>query len=339
LNFCITNHCNQNCIHCYINPNQEIYNELNKEIIKEIFISARNLGLKSIHIFGGEPFLRSDLKEICEFFYNNEIRISIATNGLFLNDENISWIKKYKVFLTVSVHGTREIHDKICNNPGSFDITVKNIISLKRANIDFAITTCINKMNLKTYFNLLNEFYHKNIRKFIILYFSPIGRGINLTKEIVSNKEWENFILEIGNFRNNNKLDELDLSYEMSVFKRDYVNYFTYSQDDKACNLESNVYVIDCNGDIYPCILLLRDKRFFLGNVRGKGLGNILKVDIQEVIKKSTKLSNHCLDCSLVSLCKGGCIAYRDNKYLDFRCDPNKKNYLLFCPLYTNKLY
>lgn len=339
MNLCITNHCNQNCIHCYINPNQVVYNELNKEIIKEVFLSAKNLGLKSIHIFGGEPFLRSDLKEICEFLYKNEIKTSIATNGLLLNDENISWIKNYEIFLTVSIHGTREMHDKISNNPGSFDITVRNIIALKRAKIDFAITTCINKMNSKSYLDLLYEFYYKNIRKFIILYFSPIGRGINLTKEIMSNKEWENFILEIGNFRNKNNLEELDLSYEISIFNKDYVNYFTYNQEDKACNLESKVYVIDCNGDIYPCILLLRDRRFFLGNIREYGLGEISKIDIKEVIKKSTKLPDYCLDCSLMNLCKGGCIAYRDDKYLDFRCDPNKKNYLLFCPLYTNKLY
>ncbi len=339
LNFCITDKCNQNCIHCFVNPNQCNFNGLEENFIIGLCEKAFRFGLKSVHIFGGEPFLRPDLKNICEKLNELKINISIATNGHFLNPEQVEWIEKFNIFLTISLHGTEKIHDEIANMQGSFKTTLNNIKYLLNKKIKFAITTCVNKLNMESYPSLLQELTKIGIKNFIILYFSPIGRGMELIDYIISNEEWEQFIFDVQRFKW--KLDpEIEISFEPSIFNRKYINLFTYRQQWASCQINyKNNFVIDANGDVYPCILLLRDKRYLLGNVLKSDIIEIYNKDLTLSINSAYDIPNTCLNCNLFDLCKSGCIAYKGKGNIDFRCNPQNKNYALLCPLFTKILY
>jgi sulfatase maturation enzyme AslB (radical SAM superfamily) len=79
-----------------------------------------------INLFGGEPLIEFQLiKNIVEYTYLKYTSVdyifSILTNGTLLNDEMKIWFneKKDKVFLGLSLDGTKETHDNNRNN--SFD--------------------------------------------------------------------------------------------------------------------------------------------------------------------------------------------------------------------------
>ncbi|MHA1268145.1 MAG: radical SAM protein [Candidatus Helarchaeota archaeon] len=339
LNLCITNRCNQDCIHCYVNPNNPPFEELSQDYIVETINKASSHGLKSIHIFGGEPFLRKDLKNICNQLNQLGISISIATNGHFLNPSDFDWIKDYNIFLTVSINGPKEIHDKFANMPGSYEIVLKTVKNLVNTKIKFAITTCINKININYYKELIFNLSNLGISNYLILYFSPIGRGMDLIDYIVSNKEWESFVLDLQKFAHNLE-HEIEISFEPSIFNRKNITYFTFQQGWNSCFIQSKeMFVLDANGDVYPCILLIRDKRFLLGNIKNIDLIDIYKKDLTTILREVLKIPSICIECDLLNLCKSGCIAYKGRNNLDFRCNPNKKNYALFCPLFTKILY
>ena len=99
-------------------------------------------------------------------------------------------------------------------------------------------------------------------------------------------------------------MEELDLSYEMSVFNKNYINYFTYNQEDKACNLESNIYVIDCNGDIYPCVFL----PIKIGNIRGDDLSDLWRNSMLLKRLRNRDSFQGCGTCEHKHIC-GGCRA------------------------------
>ncbi|MBD3227543.1 MAG: radical SAM protein [Candidatus Lokiarchaeota archaeon] len=339
LNICITDRCNQDCVHCYVNPTNNSEDELEKESLIEIIKRLINFGLKSVHIFGGEPFLRTDLKEICQELSALKIRMSIATNGTYLYKESLEWIKQYNISLTITLNGTEIIHDRISNNPGSYKKIIENIKNATILNTNLAIATCINRLNFNNYDKLLGKITELGIKKFLIIYFSPIGRGIDLTQLILSNKEWEKFILKIQEVKNE-LYPDLEILYEPSIFNNKFWNYNLFKQRNYSCHIKSKeIFVLDYNGDLYPCFLLLRDRRFLLGNIKTDDIETLYKCNLDEIIIKKLEISEECLNCSYYNVCKGGCPAYKDNNYLDFRCDPNKKKYIPCCPFFTKILY
>ena len=87
--FQITNICNSRCITCF---NWKILNrDIDKELIlEEIDRFTKKIGhLNTAGIGGGEPFLRDDLTDICEFFYlQNKIKsLHLPTNGFYTDKE------------------------------------------------------------------------------------------------------------------------------------------------------------------------------------------------------------------------------------------------------------
>ena len=66
----LTERCNNNCIHCYINlpADSDAKNkELSTEEVKNILEEAAALGYLSVRLTGGEPLLREDFEEIYLF--------------------------------------------------------------------------------------------------------------------------------------------------------------------------------------------------------------------------------------------------------------------------------
>src|SRR3989338_1105886 len=87
LTFFVTTKCNAKCKHCFYweSLNQKI-DELSLDEIKKISSTMPEFPVLSIS--GGEPYLRLDLAEICEVFYNqNKVKeIYIPTNSLLLSN-------------------------------------------------------------------------------------------------------------------------------------------------------------------------------------------------------------------------------------------------------------
>src|SRR3989338_5639579 len=82
--FFVTNRCNLNCSHCFVEDKNK--NE-NKELtIPEIEKISKQMGrVRFITITGGEPFLRDDLVEVVKILNKNlkPSMIIILTNGFF----------------------------------------------------------------------------------------------------------------------------------------------------------------------------------------------------------------------------------------------------------------
>ena len=67
----LTDRCNNNCQHCYINrPAQDpdaIAREMSTDFIKDLILQAADLGCLDLRFTGGEPLLREDFSEIYHF--------------------------------------------------------------------------------------------------------------------------------------------------------------------------------------------------------------------------------------------------------------------------------
>lgn len=176
--FFITYKCNFRCKTCFyagVMDNDTVSAE--KELtIDEIRTISSSLGkFHNLLISGGEPFLRSDLSDICEVFYHqNKIsNIHLPTNGFFTKKiyENTRKILRQcpKINLTIGLplDGLQETHDKIKGIKGSFEKvteTAKKLSALKKefGNLTIYIITTVNKTNLNEII-MVSEFVKNNL--------------------------------------------------------------------------------------------------------------------------------------------------------------------------------
>lgn len=127
----VTLKCNARCKMC------NIFELLNKgenpdpsfEKIENFIGSVANTKNKpGIILFGGEPFIRSDIFEIISLVKNHKLSCGIFTNGLLLNQEKINKIIDLKLnYIAFSLQGIGDVHDQIVQIPGAFDKMVENI--------------------------------------------------------------------------------------------------------------------------------------------------------------------------------------------------------------------
>ncbi|MCP3901812.1 MAG: radical SAM protein [Desulfobacteraceae bacterium] len=142
----LTERCNNNCIHCYINQeenNKELINkELSTKELKDIITKAADIGVMSIRFTGGEPLLRTDFKEIYLFTKRLGIKITLFTNATLINKELIELFKQYPPGdkIEVTLYGlSKEKYEKVSRTPGTYKKAMKGINLLLDANIPFII--------------------------------------------------------------------------------------------------------------------------------------------------------------------------------------------------------
>lgn len=221
--FYVTDRCNARCKHCFYwkNLNRKT-EELELDKIKKIAESIKK-PLDLLVITGGEPFVRDDIKEICDIFYrtNKTKRISIDTNGMLTDKiiRNVEGIlenpKKLTVFL--SLDGMQETHDKMRGVKGAFASMEKTINGLKKLekkykNLTIMLATTLTKENFGE-LNKVREYANKTD----VLHKINIARSnsmvFNIDKNLLNDFDPEE--------KNELSIEELEKVYEMINEKKD----------------------------------------------------------------------------------------------------------------------
>ncbi len=328
LDICITDQCNQYCPHCYVAPNSSM-NELSTQQILDLLTECSELGAENFHIFGGEPFLREDLEEIFTYAFDLKYTLSIATNGSALAQKDFDWLQQTNAFLGINLFGPLEFHDSFCQRDGSYDKALTALKSALEMNLNVGAITCITKLNYELYVPWMQSLVAMGVRTFFVLYFSPLGRGKNRTDFQLTNVEWNNLYQTLQNYALNSNT-ALEIYFERSVIPKTFYYLYSHPRVPSCALFQKSNCVVDANGDIYPCILFLRNPQYLLGNFKINSL-----YEIWDRFQPGTRSKpEKCRKCEHNWICDSGCPAYfRD--HMDFRCDPN---YIPMCPLFSDKL-
>jgi radical SAM protein with 4Fe4S-binding SPASM domain len=325
LDLCITDKCNQHCPHCYVNPTSEM-EDLTTQQVLDLLTESSELGAQNFHVFGGEPFLRDDLEDI--FNYANELNftLNIATNGSQVLP-HLSWLQKLNIFLGITLHGPQEFHDSFCQTEGSYLTALNALKSALKLGINAGVVTCVSRLNYHSYFPWMKSLVDLGVPTFFLIYFSPLGRGANLDAQL-SNQKWNTLYQTLHNYVLDAK-KPINIYFERSLIPKTNI---LFNQFSFPCALYSKMNcVVDANGNVYPCILFLRNPAFRLGNFKINSLHEIWDRFTNEYWKTSIQTNSKCDKCSYLRMCNRGCPAYhRDG--LDFRCDGEN---IPLCPLYT----
>ncbi len=150
----LTERCNSNCIHCYINlpadDEEARRRELSFEEIRDLVDEAVEMGCLWWLITGGEPLLREDFADIYLYLKKKGLLTSVFTNAILITPELVSLFKKYPPReLEITVYGiTQKTYERIARTPGSFEAFMKGINLLQKESVPFTLKAMALRSNI-----------------------------------------------------------------------------------------------------------------------------------------------------------------------------------------------
>lgn len=145
--------CNFNCPMCYVHIGRAEMERRGGALTAsqwlEITGQLAEMGLMSVNLSGGEPFLRPDFREIYEGICRQGIFPSIFTNGALLDEEKIKWLREYPPRgIKVSLYGgCNETYAAMCGDPHGFDKVSRAVDLLLEAGIPLKLSTTLTRQN------------------------------------------------------------------------------------------------------------------------------------------------------------------------------------------------
>ena len=123
----LTERCNNNCIHCYINQPENDTSAADRELTtdewKDILQQAADLGALTVRFTGGEPLLRQDFTDLYLYARQLGMRVMLFTNARLITPQLADLFTKIPPLkkIEVSVYGMhRESSDAITRVPGAY---------------------------------------------------------------------------------------------------------------------------------------------------------------------------------------------------------------------------
>jgi len=154
----LTNRCNLKCMMCK-QWNEPVKEELSTADWKNIIDDQKKNGIKNVHLTGGEPLLRKDLKEIISYCSQNGFVVGLTTNGILIRKENLEDLVDVglrSVAISIDAMGTE--YDKMRGVKDAFE-RVKKAVSIisqvkKERKIDAYINFTLMKNNIREFVNV-----------------------------------------------------------------------------------------------------------------------------------------------------------------------------------------
>ena len=228
----VTYRCNARCNMCsrFKAPSRP-EEELSLETIKKL------PPMYFTNITGGEPFIRTDLKDIVRELYKKSDRIVISTNGYF-TDRILDLAEEFpEVGIRISIEGLQETNDEIRGLPNGFErgySTLKKLVEMGHPDVGFGMTV-----------------QDRNAPDLVPLYRLSDELGMEFATASLHNSfyfvENKNVIHDRPMVAQNFE----DLINEL--LKSNLINYIYGQPRLLPCDMAFDTFFIDPYGDVVPC--------------------------------------------------------------------------------------
>jgi mycofactocin radical SAM maturase len=173
----LTYACNLQCVHCLSSSGQRDPRELSTAEAKRVIDELRDLQVFYINIGGGEPMVRRDFFELCEYSVDNGIGVKFSTNGAFIDTEKARRLASMDYLdIQISIDGADAATNDAVRGAGSFDLARRAMDNLAAADFGpFKISVVVTRQNVPQLdrFKALADSYGAQLR---VTRLRPSGR-------------------------------------------------------------------------------------------------------------------------------------------------------------------
>lgn len=250
MNLELTTCCPLRCPQCYCTL--EGGKHLDFEIAKKRVFEACNLGVKQIHMSGGETMCYPHLYSLISFAKKNGATVNVALSGYKFDQSAYEKIVSSGVDgIFISLNGsTKEINEKTRDG---FDLAIQALTLLKNNGFNKTyINWVMHSYNSSDFLNMLNLAEKFNVAGVVVLAFKPDSK-----KHLDSfpSKEQIYFLAEcIRNYKGNVKIGvESCFSQLLAVIKETKLFGNLNTGEYKGCRAGTYNFSINVDGDFSPC--------------------------------------------------------------------------------------
>lgn len=316
LAYSVTNSCNLRCKHCYASAGHSLEGELDiRQIEEHIIEPAVGVGTKFITFTGGEPFVRKDFLEIVETTKSHGIGVSIATNGLLLNEAMIAQLKTRHVDrIQISLEGSSaEVNDDIRGVGVFARLTEQVIPQLLDAGLFVAISFTPTARNGFDVAGMAGLCSRLGVPSLSIRRYSDTGRAKENALSMSRNHARD---LAETVYRLKKEYDgvlAISSGDPICILSHPHIDKFVNGEYLSGCTAGITSLAIDPIGNIKPCTRA----ELVIGNVLIDDLGLVWNEnEVLAKLRDRNNLSGKCGRCKFKMLC-GGCRVAALNRYND----------------------
>lgn len=336
-----TNRCNLNCLHCHQDSSPTCSDpELTTSQAFEVIDNMADAGVAILTFSGGEPVLRPDLYDAVERANDQGILCTIASNGTLITQKVAEDLAKAGVRrVEIGLDGaTAETHDFLRNKPGSFEATVRGIVSCAAVGFDeLAVTMTHYSKNVSELEATMELAEKLGATRFYLNRLIPAGRGAKAScldvtpseriealealyrkfhKSVSSGTGMQcyargmTYYARLGYERSNGRI--FTVSEALSGYEKMFIGRFGLAVSKivrrlatafGGCSAGLTYAGLTASGDLLPCVPAPIE------------LGNLLEQSLEEIwihnrllnsIRDRSALKGSCGVCAFRTLC-GGC--------------------------------
>jgi SynChlorMet cassette radical SAM/SPASM protein ScmF len=321
--FYLTEGCNLKCRHCWIAPKfqteDSIWPSLDFDLFKDIIKQGKELGLSVVKLTGGEPLIHPDIEKILDHIKEQDLRLTIETNGVKCTPAIVEKIIKCdRPSVFVSIDGVdAETHEWVRGVTGSFDAAWEGVRNLVNAGLRPQIIMSVMKHNVDQMEAVVRLAEKENAESVKFNIVTPTARGeqMEAAGETLPIKE----LIELGTWFEN----KLDASTKLRAFYSHPTAFRPlnklYTKSGGQCGifsimgvLGSGKYALCGIGETTPELVFgdaTKDKLVDVWN------NNKILQDIRRGLPK--ELKGICGDCLMKNNCLASCIAMNYYKHKD----------------------
>lgn len=307
-----TDMCNLSCSYCFENnkSNNIMTKDTALKVIDTIYRNTNNPEAPfKVSFFGGEPLIGWDaMKTIYDYLNDRKLpyKTGATSNLTLLTDEVVDYWKNSDTFITASIDGIKETHDR--NRSNSFDVVAKSLDKLNENNIPFEARMTVSFDDIENLFENV-KFIHQrfNAKQIIPQLDTNILHILNYLKLEAQWYKIADYYLENLN---------TDTEFGFGGVLKGLLDVDLTKKDGytKCCYFGSNTSaVINWNGDVVSC-----PDSNFVDTDWNMNYGNLLDGELNPYPKYrciqyqlERKYAKKCDFCRCKgNICRGECYLY-----------------------------
>lgn len=291
ISIAISLQCNLRCPYCYINAEKKRKKEISFQEIIKLIDQAKNLGVKTVTITGGEPLIYPKIKELVSYINKKKLISVIFTNSTNINEDIAKFLFKNNVSIIPKLNSfDPKIQDILTGVKNSFEKMKKGIDILIKTGFNktkpsrLGLETIICKLNLNQIPKLFRFCRKNNIYPYFEL-LNLGGRGKNFHQDLTTTEAKKIFYDLL-------KIDKKEFGYDWIPRPPFVAN---------TCNFLFTSLYVSSRGTIQPCPTI----KIELGNIKKESLKEILEKQKTKYYRNIENIKGKCKICKYHNECYG----------------------------------
>ncbi|MEO6502777.1 MAG: radical SAM protein [Jatrophihabitantaceae bacterium] len=343
MDFDLTNACNLFCSHCSVSSGKPMLDESATSEILDTLGQLHELGVMSLTVAGGEPFIRPDIFEILGTACSLPgWRVTVITNGTFLTADVLERLSANcpNLAINVSVDGSTPSrfdylrHGRRRTVKAQQELFTSVLDGLERtvkAGMDVQVSFTLSKANRDDLIPTYELVKSVGARRLIAIKFLPAGRGFAQRADMEFDfATWARYLIDLTECKASGAIPGISLSLpsawefylpfeQASLDAAEAARVWRYHAplEDKWFSAHSSLgdpsgitdLNVLSNGDVYPVTLMSGVPAARCGSMRTAELDDIWNESpVLQALRGMTRrdLPETCQSCTLEPVCGGG---------------------------------